>query len=69
MGIKGVDLEDKIFVLVFYGFPNCLDVRKGRKLPYAVYIIFQLHVTFAVCSAGEIWFGHNRESFFFLVEN
>ena len=20
-------------VLVFYGFPNCLDVRKGRKLP------------------------------------
>ena len=54
VGIKGVDLEDKIFVLVFYGFPNCLDVRKGRKLPYAVYIIFQLHVTFAVCSAGEI---------------
>ena len=20
---------------MFYGFPNCLDVRKGRKLPYA----------------------------------
>ena len=36
MGIKGADLEDKFFVLVFYGFPNCLDVRKGRRLPYAV---------------------------------
>ena len=24
------------FVLVFCGFPNCLDVRKGRKLPCAV---------------------------------
>ena len=22
---------------VFCGFPICLDVRKGRKLPYAVY--------------------------------
>ena len=22
-------------VLEFWGFPNCLDVGKGRKLPYA----------------------------------
>ena len=25
-----------IFFLVFCGFRNCLDVRKGRKLPYVV---------------------------------
>ena len=26
----------KIFVLVSSSFPSCLDVGKGRKLPYAV---------------------------------
>ena len=31
MGIRGADLED-----MFCGFPNYLDVGKGRKLPYAV---------------------------------
>ena len=34
VGIKSADLEDKIFVLAFCGFPNCLDVQKGRKLPF-----------------------------------
>ena len=34
--IKSADLEDKIFVLEFCDFPNCLDVGKGCKLPYAV---------------------------------
>ena len=36
VGIKSADLEDKFFALVFCGFSNCLDVRKGRKLPYVV---------------------------------
>ena len=35
LGIKSADLKDKFFVLEFCGFPNCLDVEKGRKLPYA----------------------------------
>ena len=34
--IKSADLEDKIFFSKFCGFPNCLDVGKGCKLPYAV---------------------------------
>ena len=29
--------EKLIFLLDFCGFPNCLDVGKGRKLPYAAY--------------------------------
>ena len=33
--IKSAVLRKKIFVLQFCGFPNCLDVRKGRRLPYA----------------------------------
>ena len=31
MGIKSADLEEKFFLLDFCGFPNCLDVEKGRK--------------------------------------
>ena len=33
--IKGTDLKDKFFVLVFCGFPDCLDEGKGCKLQYA----------------------------------
>ena len=29
------DLKDNFFVPQFCGFPNCLHVGKGRKLPYA----------------------------------
>ena len=32
MGIKSANLKDK---LEFCGFPNCADVRKGHKPPYA----------------------------------
>ena len=33
--IKSGDLKLKInFVLEFRGFPNCLDVGKGRNPPY-----------------------------------
>ena len=28
-------LEREILILEFCGLPNCLDVGKGRKLPYA----------------------------------
>ena len=35
LGIKSADLKDKFFVLDFCGFPNSLEVEKGRKLPYA----------------------------------
>ena len=34
-GDRKCRFERLIFVLEFGGFPNCLDVGKGRKLPYA----------------------------------
>ena len=37
MGIRSAHLKKLIFLLDFCGFPNCLDVGKGRKLPYAAY--------------------------------
>ena len=37
VGIKSAYLEVNILFLVFCSFPNCLDVRKGRKLPYVVW--------------------------------
>ena len=32
-GIKSADFKNEFFVLEFCGFPKCLDVGKGRKLP------------------------------------
>ena len=39
MGIKSAKLKNKIRFRVC-GFPNCLDVGKGRKLP-CIYEVYQ----------------------------
>ena len=50
MGIWSADLEDKfLFSVEVCGFPNCQDVGKGCKLPYAV-IIREIKVS-------SDWFG------------